>query len=162
MSASYNPLPVLQSWHCLHRACQLLSSQKSLWSPLCGTIWSTTVAGVSTPRFKQAAHKGLLARKRLRDFRQSAPYPRSAALPRQRSGDSLWCSAQYVPFSHRLGQPGYRHGRLGILGIAFHLGSFLLPFGTLLSPTEPWVITRNISRSATCVSSNSTACGFSP
>ena len=137
MRACYNPFPVFRSWHCLHNGCQFLSSQKSCGLPRCGRMWSTTVAGVNTPRFKQAAHRGLLARKRLRAFRQSAPYPRSAALPRQRSGDSLWCSAQYVPFSHRLGQPGYRHGRFGLLGIAFHLGFFLLPFLGMIHLTEP-------------------------
>src|SRR5262245_37397734 len=49
-------------WHVVHRDCQLSTSQNSVWSPLCGTMWSTVVALTTMPLPAQCTHSGLAAR----------------------------------------------------------------------------------------------------
>ena len=109
---------VFRSWHRLHRACQLLWSQKSLGSPRCGMMWSTTVAFVIFFSFRQRTHKGCDARKILLARCHFSPYPRSDAV------SLSWvcigaCSSQYIcPRGTSLGQPGCLQGMSGILGIS--------------------------------------------
>lgn len=81
--------------------------------------WSTTVAGVSTPFRWHSAQSGFWRRNNALALRQRASYPRAFAPPRSASWlYSLRCSSQYTPMSHRLGQPGYRQGLLGLVGIS--------------------------------------------
>ncbi|TWN14709.1 hypothetical protein CHCC14562_1351 [Bacillus licheniformis] len=49
-------------WQGAHSGCQLEESQNSFLSPLCGVIWSTTVAGTRLPSFMQETQKGCLDR----------------------------------------------------------------------------------------------------
>ena len=65
---------------CSRRPVALVPEQ--LWSPRCGTTWSTTVAGTTRPRAWQAAHSGCCARKAARpgaSADRSPGVPRSAA-----------------------------------------------------------------------------------
>ena len=62
---------VFVSWQALQSACQLLSSQKSAWSPLCGRLWSTSSAAAVSPRLAWPAHSGCACRNALRAFCQA-------------------------------------------------------------------------------------------
>jgi hypothetical protein len=64
--------PVFLSWQPLQRGCQFFMSQNSVGSPLCGTIWSTTVAGVTLPFFMHSAQSGCFRRKAFLAFRHRA------------------------------------------------------------------------------------------
>ena len=88
-------LPVFLSWHFLHSACQFDLSQKSFGSPRCGTIWSTTVAGVAMPCRRHSSQRGWSAKNFLLSRLQRLLYPRAAAV-RFSSGCILLCSSQYV------------------------------------------------------------------
>jgi len=109
----HRPLPVFLSWQSLQRGCQLFLSQNRSGSPLCGMIWSTTVAGSSLPASLHLTHKGFFLRNITRADRHLPSYPRSEALWR---AYSLRCTSQYTP-SERFGQPGCLHGLFGFLGI---------------------------------------------
>ena len=106
------------SWHLLHSGCQLLLSQNRFLLPLCGMMWSVTVAAVSLPCLWHSKHHGFLSR----NFRDSIChlllYPRLCAF-----GLSCLCifvcSKQYGP-SDTLGHPGCLHGVSGFLGIGHH------------------------------------------
>lgn len=67
---------VLASWHALQSGCQLDVSQKSFWSPLCGIMWSTTVAPRMHSRL-YPAQIGCCAKYVARAFCQRRLYPRS-------------------------------------------------------------------------------------
>ena len=66
-------------WHCVHKACQLSLSQNNVISPLCGFIWSTTLAAVVTPLALQNTHKGFCFKNRSLAFLHLLSYPRFAA-----------------------------------------------------------------------------------
>ena len=70
---------VFLSWQLLHRACQLLSSQKRFLSPLWGMIWSTTVASTSLSTLRHWAHKGLALRNFFLSTVHLLSYPLSLA-----------------------------------------------------------------------------------
>ena len=53
---------VLMSWHLLHNGCQFVLSQNNFLFPLCGLMWSTTVAADTLPRLWHSAHSGCLTR----------------------------------------------------------------------------------------------------
>ena len=105
--------PVFLSWHRLHRLCQLLSLHISCSFPRCGMIWSTTVAGVSLPCRLPSTQSGWAFRYSFESLLHLDVYPRSCADALLLSTE---CSEQYLS-SVRLGQPGCRHGFLGLVGI---------------------------------------------
>ena len=107
---------VLWSWQLLQSACQLLSSQNSLASPLCGVMWSTTVAFTKRPCFLHSSQRGCAFKKRIRAFFHLPSYPRTEALARSEVC-SFACSSQYIPLVS-LGHPGCLHGFIGLLGMA--------------------------------------------
>ena len=110
-------LPVFLSWQFLQRLCQLLLSQNNLLSPLCGLIWSTTVAWTYFPFLLQISHRGCSLRYALLDVLHLLPYPRFVA-ERVTSGWHDICSSQYLP-SVKFAQPGCLHGFFGLYGIFF-------------------------------------------
>jgi len=63
-------------WQGSHRDCQLTSSQNRSWSPLCGLIWSTTLAALMVPILRHSAHNGLLRRYKSLQCFHLLPYPR--------------------------------------------------------------------------------------
>ena len=107
---------VLWSWQLLQSACQLPSSQNSSASPLCGMMWSTTVAFTNRPCFMHLTQRGCAFKNRFRAFSHRPSYPRTDALARSAVCSFAW-SAQYIP-SVSFGHPGCLHGFIGFLGMA--------------------------------------------
>jgi len=108
---------VFLSWCALHRACQLLRSQKSRSSPRCGMMWSTTVAFWYRPSLMHSTHSGCAFKYSLLAFCHALPYPLLPA-DRTSSGWRDLCLSQYLlPLGTSSAHPGCLQGTLGLLGI---------------------------------------------
>ncbi len=110
---------VFLSWHCLHSDCQLFLSQNKFLSPLCGMIWSTTAAGVYTPRRLHSSHSGCALRKYNLAVCHLLLYPRRLADGLLSVVCKDLCLSQYL-FSVNAAQPGCLHGFNGLYGITHH------------------------------------------
>src|SRR5690606_28740638 len=53
-------------WCRAHKGCQLSFRQNFSWSPLCGSMWSTTVARTSLPSLAHITHHGFSYRNQSR------------------------------------------------------------------------------------------------